>query len=199
MCTKEAWTPSFYFCACRQLSAACVHLERWYLLCYWMADNISLDHIRTDQKHDLISMYENNDDFSDGDNPFQYSISSWDYNEPEQFRNKYEHSNGDSSYFHLNCRGLSSNWDSFHTLLWELHGDNFAFDFLGISELYRCSFDMRISLPGYHNLIARFRENGPRGGVGLFIKETINDKIREDLSVFIPHFFNLYLLKMKMQ
>ena len=48
---------------------------------------------------------------------------------------------------------------------------------------------MRISLPGYHNLIARCRDNGPRGGVGLFIKETINHKIREDLSVFIPHVF----------
>ena len=90
-------------------------------------------------------MYENNDDISDGANPFQYSISSCDYNEPEQFRNKYEHSKGDSSYFHLNCRGISSNWDSFHTLLCELHGDSFAFDFLGISDLYRCSFDMRIS------------------------------------------------------
>ena len=47
----------------------------------------------------------------------------------------------------------------------------------------------RLSLPGYHNLITRRRDDGPRGGVGLFIKQTVNYKIREDLSVFIPHVF----------
>ncbi len=31
--------------------------------------------------------------------------------------------------------------------------------------------------------------NGPRGGVGVFIKETLNYIIRENISVFIPHIF----------
>ena len=48
---------------------------------------------------------------------------------------------------------------------------------------------MRLSLPGYHKLITRCRQNGLRGGVGLFIKDTINYSIREDISVFIPHVF----------
>ena len=56
---------------------------------------------------------------------------------------------------------------------------------------------MRISLPGYQNLIARCREDGPRGGVGLFIKETSNCKIREDLSVFIPHVFESLLVELE--
>ena len=64
-----------------------------------------------------------------------------------------------------------------------------AFDFIGISELYRCINDMRLSLPGYHKLITRCRQNGMRGGVGLSIKDTINYIIREDISVFIPHVF----------
>jgi hypothetical protein len=93
------------------------------------------------------------------------------------------------SFFHLNCRGLSANWESFRNLICTLHGDSFSFDLIGISEIYRCSHDSRLSLPGYHKLISRCREDGPRGGVGLFIKETLNYIIREDISVFIPHIF----------
>ena len=58
---------------------------------------------------------------------------------------------------------------------------------------------MRISLPGYQHLIARCREDGPRRGVGLFIKETINYKIREDLSVFIPHVFESLFVEIENQ
>ena len=58
---------------------------------------------------------------------------------------------------------------------------------------------MRISLPGYHNLIARCREDGSRGGVGLFIKENINYKIREDPSIFIPHVFESLFVEIENQ
>jgi len=40
----------------------------------------------------------------------------------------------------------------------------------------------------YYNLISRCREDGPRGGVGIFMKETLNYIIREDNNgVFFPH------------
>ena len=45
--------------------------------------------------------------------------------------------------------------------------------------------DSRLSLDGYHRLISRFRREGTRGGVCLFIKDTLNYIIREDMSVFI--------------
>ena len=85
--------------------------------------------------------------------------------------------------------GLSSNWESFTNLICELHSDTFMFNFIGISEIFRHSGDMRLNLPGYHNLISRSRDDGPRGGVGLFIQNHITFKIREDISVFIPHVF----------
>ena len=91
--------------------------------------------------------------------------------------------------FHINCRGLSSNWESFRSLLCDMHGEKFSFDVIGVTEVYRCDFDTRLTLPGYHDLITRVREDGSRGGVGLFIKNEINYKIRDDLSVFIPHVF----------
>ena len=49
--------------------------------------------------------------------------------------------------------------------------------------------DARLTLPGYHELITRCRDDGSRGGVGLFIKGDISFNIREDLSTFIPHVF----------
>ena len=43
------------------------------------------------------------------------------------------------------------------------------------------------AIEGYHNIILKCRDDGPRGGVGMFIKSTLNYKIREDISVFVPH------------
>ena len=85
----------------------------------------------------------------------------------------------------------------FSDLLCDLHNDTFAFDLIGISEVYRCEFDSRLTLPGYHDLITRCRDDGSRGGVGLFIKDNINFKIRDDISVFIPHVFESLFIEMK--
>jgi len=52
---------------------------------------------------------------------------------------------------------------------------------------------MRLKLAGYHNLLSSCRDDSPRGGVGIFVKDNINYKIRDDISVFIPHvFLNLF-------
>ena len=91
------------------------------------------------------------------------------------------------SFFHLNCRGLSANWESFYNLICDLHTPSFSYDVIGISEIYKCNGDTRLSLDGYHKLISRCRWEGTRDGVGLFIKDTLNYTIREDISVFIPN------------
>ena len=49
--------------------------------------------------------------------------------------------------YNLNCRGLSSNWESFRSHLYDLNDDTFSFEFIGISELYQCCNDSRLSLP----------------------------------------------------
>ncbi len=84
---------------------------------------------------------------------------------------------------------MSANWESFKSLMCELHGDKFSFDFIGVSEVFECSRDKRLKLPGYHDIITRTREDSNRGGVGLFISSNISFTIREDLSVFIPHIY----------
>ena len=146
-----------------------------------------MDRIRTGTEYNLRTLYENSDDFSDGDSPYQYCNDTCDYHEIEDFHLQTDNSKDPLSYFHINCRGLSANWEAFQNLICELHDDKFAFDLIGISELYKFSNDDRIKLQGYHTIIGRNRDDGPRGGVGLFIKDNINFIIREDISVFIPH------------
>ena len=80
-----------------------------------------------------------------------------EYINPEEFNNKsnsYLHS---TSYFHLNCRSLSSNWESFRSLISELHSETFSFDYIGISEVFSCINNDRLTLPGYHDLITKTR------------------------------------------
>ena len=91
--------------------------------------------------------------------------------------------------FHINCTGLLSNWDSFYDLMCQWNNDSFSFDRIGIRENYQTLGDTRLSLNGYHDSINLSRDDGPRGGVGLFLKDNINFKILEDISVFMPHVF----------
>ena len=93
------------------------------------------------------------------------------------------------SCFHLNCRGLSNNWDKFTLLLNDLHSETFKFDFIGISEAFNCEGDNRLKLPGYHKPKLKGRTSGIKGGIGLFISEDKNVIPRDDLSVFIPNVF----------
>ena len=93
---------------------------------------ISLNQLRTDSNYDLISLYEDNED-EDADSPYAHGTQNCEYYEPEQFNTKFGELRDSISYFHLNCRVLSSNWDAFHELLCDLHGTKFSFDFIGIS------------------------------------------------------------------
>ncbi len=87
-----------------------------------MTDNITLDRVSTSSKFDLISMYDNANDTEDDDSPFQYNVTNCSYYEPLDFQ-RYSQTDGvkdQISLFHLNCRGLSANWNSFHELIYNL-------------------------------------------------------------------------------
>ena len=140
--------------------------------------------------HHLISLYNDlDDDSEESDPPFQYGNTDCDYFEPGQFNAKYHDGNKYISYFQLNCRGLSANWDSFRNLICDMHGESFPFGILGISAIFKCQDDERLSLPGYHKLITQCRDNGLRGGVGLFIKDNINYMVREDVKCHYSTYF----------
>jgi len=168
-----------------------------------------MDEIRNNNQFNLTDRYNSSCETDDSnfdvdDSPFTTTPNKCEYYEPMEFTKGFSESSIDDgnhsrSYFHLNCRGLSANWEQFRDLLCDLHSDSFSFDFIGISEVYRCDRDMRISLPGYHNIITRVRDinDDCRGGVGLFTKDNIDFKVRDDLSVFIPHVFESLFIEIK--
>ena len=114
-----------------------------------VSDNITFDQIRNDNEYNLISLHEDENVTESFDSPFQYVNERCDYFEPDQFHQLTKQFNESQNYFHLNCRGLSSNWTSFRELLCDLHGDSFSFDLIGISEAFRCELDSRLSLPWF--------------------------------------------------
>ena len=164
--------------------------------------NTIFEQIRTNSNYDLTALLNEDGDVDDSiqDSPFNNRILQCGYYEPHKFSTEAEmkYTRG-TSCFHINCRGLSNNWEGFRHLLCELHSEKFAFDFIGVSEAYRCDGDTRLRLPGYHDLISRCRIDGSRGGVGLFIKDNIQYKIRQDLSVFEQHVFESVFVEVDLQ
>ena len=103
------------------------------------------------------------------------------------------------SAFSLNCRSLSANWDSYNELLANINSSKFAFDLLGISELFNLPPDLSFELEGYHDIICKNRDpnDSVRGGVGLYIKKDIIYKDRPDLTLFIPHVIETIFVEIK--
>ena len=64
------------------------------------------------------------------------------------------------------------NWECFRDLQCDLRGDSFVFDLIGVSEVFCCDNDTRLTLPGFQNLITCCRDDG--GWSWTFIKENIN-------------------------
>jgi len=158
---------------------------------FLILDSISLDRIREDDIYNFQRIYEQyeNEMDEDIDSPFNQYQASCEYYECNQFKQIFDNLLNSTSYIHFNCCSLSSHWEPFKEVLYNMQGEKLSFDFIGVTEIFKCDRDSRIYLPGFHDLISRHRKDCVRGGVGLFIKEHIHFKIREDLSVFIPHIF----------
>lgn len=90
-----------------------------------------------------------------------------------------------SSILHLNIRSLFNKMSQFSTFLSEL---NFSFSLIGLTETWLddCSSSL-ISLPNY-NFVFSNRQNKIGGGVGLFIKNSFNFILRQDLCPLNLHF-----------
>ena len=85
------------------------------------------------------------------------------------------------SLFHLNIKNLSAHHDELTLLLSNL---KFKFDVIGISETKELSdkgFLSNVGIPGYN--IHSQPTNSFAGGVALYIKSTLDYKIREDICM----------------
>ncbi len=112
-----------------------------------MANTIDLNRIRLENRFDFKAIYEQIAMDDEEDDSINNQIVNSDYYDPEEFHKNFAKLQGIISYFHINCRSLSSNWEAFRELLCEMHGEDFAFDFIGMSEVFGKYKDDRINLP----------------------------------------------------
>lgn len=96
------------------------------------------------------------------------------------------HSQSCIASFTINCRSLNANYDELKDLVGQMTTENFSFDIIGLTEVFTINSMLKYELDGYHDLQYKTR-NSNGGGVGLYIKDNLNYKVRDDLSVFIPH------------
>ena len=66
--------------------------------------------------------------------------------------------------------------------------DIYDCDVIGVTELFIMSSG-GCHIDGYHELEFKTRNNlaTSRGGVGIYVKDTLEYIVRQDLSIFIPH------------
>ena len=163
-----------------------------------MLDSTDINQHELETFDDFVNLFETYEDDDTVESPFKYLVNNCEYVEPCQFKNVIPENSNMISFFHLNCRGLSSNWEHFIELINSLHTNTFQFDIIGVSECYKHENDIRIHINGYHEILSRNRNEGRKGGVGLFIKNNIQFKVREDISVFIPHVFESLFVEIEL-
>jgi hypothetical protein len=55
-----------------------------------------------------------------------------------------------------------------------------------------------LSLPSYHNIVFKLRHNTQGGGVGIYIKDHINFKVLDGLSVFVDRIFESIFIEVSL-
>lgn len=85
------------------------------------------------------------------------------------------------SIFHLNCRSMSKNYS---TLSQYLKCINHQFSIIAVSETWLSNETEDIFPLDNYTTVFKSRHSNRGGGVGFYIRNDINFKIREDISIF---------------
>ena len=86
---------------------------------------------------------------------------------------------------HLNIQGLHAKFDDFKFLLLQLNEQNIQLDIIMLCETFLNDNNADLyHIPGYH-FVYHNRKNMIKGGVAMYIRDTLNYKLRNDISIFI--------------
>lgn len=160
-----------------------------------MADNITLDQVATNANYNFSNIYADED--MDTSPP---SFANTEYYTTETFQTRVNQSTHDTlGCIHLNCQSISAHWDPLKQFMSDVSTPKFKFDVIGLSEIFSAPERLDFPLEGYHPLEFRTRPQGDdgRGGVGLYINNKLNYKVRTDLSIFIPHILESLFVELK--
>lgn len=146
-----------------------------------------MDDISEDESNqDLLSlankyMHDNNI----ASNPFDImNINSEYYNVNDMFPENLHNMSFQYKVMHLNIQGLNSKFEEFKILLAQMDEIQVKMDVILLCETFINDYNAALfNLPGY-NLIYKNRKHMVKGGVAIYIRDTIQFKIRDDLSLF---------------
>ena len=138
-----------------------------------------------------------NDHFSDADQGYYCK-----YFEIDEFAEKVK--DCESNYFStlsLNVRSLSNKLNEFREFIEEINSDNFAFDIIGLQELWNIPELLNTDIPGYSSLVGKIRvvkdKNNVGGGIGFYVKKDVEFEVLHNLSFFEAKAFESLFIKVK--
>ena len=85
------------------------------------------------------------------------------------------------SILHINARSLNKNFDSLELLLAQLH--QFPFSIIGISETWLHSTSPPVFNLDNYQLLRSDRKHGKGGGVAMYTRSNLKNKLRPDLHI----------------
>ncbi len=157
-----------------------------------MNDRVTLDRVAADDQYDFTKMY--NDYVSHLDDEVDETpimdLDKSKYYSPDEFNQlKYQMGQNALSAFCVNCQSVTAHWDAIIDLVSKLNSNLHALDLIGLTEIFKINSHTNYEIAGYHPILYKTRTDSNRGGIGLYINETMTYTIREDLSLFIPHVY----------
>ena len=116
----------------------------------------------------------------DPDTNFYRDVYNCNHYTEHKFNEKLQNANrsNDLSFFHVNIRSLSRNFDALSLFLSNIQT---RFSIIGLSETWLQHSDIQVDIPGY-KCIHNHRLNRSGGGVGLYFSGDLNYKVRKDLN-----------------
>lgn len=126
----------------------------------------------------------------DADNEIPISNSKYfDVDELQSITGTTNFSTCEFSCMHINIRSLPNKLNKLDIFINNLRSENIGIDFLLLCETFlnNTNHDM-YTLEGY-KFVGKHRQIAKCGGVGIFIKNGISYKVREDLSIFVEREF----------
>jgi hypothetical protein len=124
---------------------------------------------------------------------FQTTINST-YHDTDSFIHTFSNTQ-DSIHLSLNIQSLNSKYESLKSFVSRLQNSGIYPDTIILQETWDIKYPTQLMLPGYQNIIYRSRLDTRGGGVGIYIREGLNFKERQDLEDYKQKTFENIVLE----
>jgi hypothetical protein len=82
----------------------------------------------------------------------------------------------------INIQSLNSKFESLKAMVRTLQNSEIPVDLIILQETWELKFPEKLILPGFQRIVSRTRQVGRGGGVGIYVRNGLNFKERQDLE-----------------